>query len=144
MLNEDDFNLKEEKAEGKTEEKGEHHAEAGEHGAAGEEAAAVHHSSGNHDTLPQDICLFLFLMMFIGHLMKQFSGWTGIPYTSTITVIGLAFGMLTEKYGLGRLGKAILAYSNITPHTLLLIFLPALIFESAFNSDWHIFKVELG
>ena len=28
-------------------------------------------------------------------------------------------------------------------HTLLLLFLPALIFESAFNSDWHIFKVEL-
>ena len=82
--------------------------------------------------------------MFIGHIMKQFSGWSGIPYTSTITVVGLVFGMLTEKYGMGRLGKAILAYSNITPHTLLLIFLPALIFESAFNSDWHIFKVELG
>jgi NhaP-type Na+/H+ or K+/H+ antiporter len=24
-----------------------------------------------------------------------------------------------------------------------LVFLPPLIFESAFNSDWHIFKVEL-
>ena len=29
------------------------------------------------------------------------------------------------------------------PHLLLLLFLPALIFESAFNTDWHIFKVEL-
>jgi len=26
---------------------------------------------------------------------------------------------------------------------ILLVFLPALIFESAFNSDWHIFKIEL-
>tara|TARA_B110000285_G_C15124183_1_gene619104 strand:+ start:610 stop:789 length:180 start_codon:yes stop_codon:yes gene_type:complete len=59
-------------------------------------------------------------------------------------VIGLVFGVLEARYGMGRLGKAILAYSNITPHSLLLIFLPALIFESAFNSDWHIFKVELG
>ena len=144
-LSEEDFNLKEEKLpHHESIEKGEHHAAGGEHAAAGGEGTAVHHSSGNHDTLPQDICLFLFIMMFIGHLMKQFSGWTGIPYTSTITVVGLAFGMLTEKYGMGRLGKAILAYSNITPHTLLLIFLPALIFESAFNSDWHIFKVELG
>jgi NhaP-type Na+/H+ or K+/H+ antiporter len=30
------------------------------------------------------------------------------------------------------------------PHLLMMIFLPALIFESAFNSDWHIFKHELG
>ena len=30
------------------------------------------------------------------------------------------------------------------PHLLLMIFIPALIFESAFNSDWHIFKVEFG
>ena len=30
------------------------------------------------------------------------------------------------------------------PHLLLLLFIPALIFESAFNSDWHIFKVEIG
>mmetsp|Transcript_29366 Transcript_29366/g.44326 ORF Transcript_29366/g.44326 Transcript_29366/m.44326 type:complete len:327 (+) Transcript_29366:728-1708(+) len=28
------------------------------------------------------------------------------------------------------------------PHLMLLLFIPALIFESAFNSDWHIFKVE--
>jgi len=31
----------------------------------------------------------------------------------------------------------------MNPHLLLLLFIPALIFESAFNSDWHIFKVEL-
>jgi len=30
------------------------------------------------------------------------------------------------------------------PHLLLMLFIPALIFESAFNSDWHIFKVEFG
>jgi hypothetical protein len=60
-------------------------------------------------------------------------------------VIGLVVGVLTEKYGHDtRLGDALMVYSNIGPHTLLLVFLPALIFESAFNSDWHIFKVELG
>lgn len=30
------------------------------------------------------------------------------------------------------------------PHLLLFIFIPALIFESAFSTDWHIFKVEFG
>jgi len=37
-----------------------------------------------------------------------------------------------------------MVYSKLNAHLLLLIFLPALIFESAFNSDWHIFKVELA
>jgi len=45
---------------------------------------------------------------------------------------------------LGRLGVAINIWSQIEPHLILLIFLPALIFESAFNSDWHIFKVEFA
>ena len=69
---------------------------------------------------------------------------TGIPYTSMITVIGFLLGWFEEKYGLGRMGDAVEVYSNFPPHMFLLVFLPALIFESAFNSDWHIFKVELG
>ena len=59
-------------------------------------------------------------------------------------MIGVIFGVLSIKIEMGRIGKAIIAYSDFNPHLLLLIFLPALIFESAFNSDWHIFKVELG
>jgi len=72
--------------------------------------------------------------------MKQFNHWSGIPYTSLITIIGLLLGMYYKH--MGRIGKAIEAYSQINAHALLLLFLPALIFESAFNSDWHIFKVE--
>jgi len=36
------------------------------------------------------------------------------------------------------------ALSNIDPHLLLFVFLPALIFESAFNSDWHTFRKLFG
>jgi len=68
--------------------------------------------------------------------------WSGIPYTSLITVLGVFFGIYYE--GLGRLGVAIKVWSSFDAHLLLLIFLPALIFESAFNSDWHIFKIEFG
>ena len=76
--------------------------------------------------------------------MKIVSSWSGLPYTSLITAIGFCLGVLEEKYSLGRIGDAIEVYSNFPPHMFLLVFLPALIFESAFNSDWHIFKVELG
>mmetsp|Transcript_5431 Transcript_5431/g.9149 ORF Transcript_5431/g.9149 Transcript_5431/m.9149 type:complete len:461 (+) Transcript_5431:541-1923(+) len=59
-----------------------------------------------------------------------------------ITVLGLFTGIYADS--LGRLGPAIHIWSSIDPHLILLLFLPALIFESAFNSDWHIFKVEFA
>ena len=34
-------------------------------------------------------------------------------------------------------------FSNTQPHSILLLFLPPLVFESSFNADWHIFKREL-
>lgn len=75
--------------------------------------------------------------------MKQFSAFSGIPFTSLITVIGVVLGIISEQYSLGLIGEAIKVYASLNAHLILLIFLPALIFESAFNSDWHIFKVEL-
>lgn len=83
----------------------------------------------------------MLLCMFIGQLFKQFASWSGIPYTSLITILGLVLGVYYKE--LGRLGVALNIWSQIDPHLLLLLFLPALIFESAFNSDWHIFKVEM-
>ena len=81
---------------------------------------------------------FLFLQLLIGEAMKAFSLWSGIPYTSLITVVGLILGVYHDK--LGILGKGMQKWSEVGPHDLLLIFLPALIFESAFNTDWHIIK----
>ena len=88
-----------------------------------------------------DVTLFLFVALFIGQIMKIFSLKTKIPYTSLITIIGLFLGIFSQN--LGRFGEAIQVWSRINPHLLLLVFLPALIFESAFKSDWHIFKVEM-
>lgn len=56
-----------------------------------------------------------------------------------ITVFGLflgSFGHYMEE----TTAASIKAWSEIDPHLLLFVFLPALIFESAFNSDWHIFR----
>ena len=74
--------------------------------------------------------------------MKDIASYIKLPYTSLITVGGVILGVLNVNYrdSMGRIGVAVDAYSDIPPHFLLLVFLPALIFESAFNSDWHIFK----
>jgi hypothetical protein len=99
----------------------------------------------HHDTLALDLCFLLFIMLALGQFMKSVAEVTGLPYTSLITVAGVVLGICSVRYAdaWGRYGKAIVAYSDFPPHLLLLVFLPPLIFESAFNSDWHIFKVEL-
>ena len=104
--------------------------------------AGEHKHAHAHDTSKLDVVLFLFMCLLIGNLFKPLAGAIGVPYTSLITILGVIFGIFYKK--MGRLGVAIEIWSQMDPHLLLLLFIPALIFESAFNSDWHIFKVEMG
>lgn len=85
---------------------------------------------------------FLFFCLVFGQLIKQFANWTGIPYTSLITVFGMILGVFC--HGDGRFGTAMRTWSEFDPHLMLFVFLPALIFESAFNSDFHIFSKIFG
>ena len=57
-----------------------------------------------------------------------------------ITVFGFVIGLTTD-FGAEAAMKAL---TSIDPHVILLVFMPALIFESAFNSEWYIFKKEIG
>lgn len=59
-----------------------------------------------------------------------------------LTIVGVCVGLLAPY--LGSLEDTIVASSEISPHTILLLFLPALLFESAFHSDWHLFKKQLS
>ena len=40
------------------------------------------------------------------------------------------------RHLLGDVGQSTDVISHINPHLLLLVFIPCLIFESAFNCDW--------
>jgi len=102
-----------------------------------EGGAAGHENSG------KDAVVFLFLQLFVGQLLKQFSAWSGVPYTSLITVAGCVVGAAASRMPMA-LCRTVVGWSHINPHDLLMLFLPALIFESAMGSDWHIFKMELA
>jgi len=82
---------------------------------------------------------YIFLCLFSGQLLKHISNNTGIPYTPMITMGGFLVGM-TETGG-NAVTKSL---TEVDPHVILLIFMPALIFESAFNSDWYVFKKQIG
>lgn len=42
------------------------------------------------------------------------------------------------------MGKSAVLISQLNPNGIIAIFLPALIFESAFRTEWHLFKKTSG
>jgi NhaP-type Na+/H+ or K+/H+ antiporter len=52
-----------------------------------------------------------------------------------VTILGIVIGLTP----IGDTA-AIQVIENLDPHVILLLFIPPLIFESAYNSDWHTFR----
>lgn len=61
----------------------------------------------------------------------------GVPYTTTIAILGFILGFFVQG---GTLYKAMEPWEKLDPHIMLMLFMPALIFESAFKTDWYIFR----
>lgn len=96
------------------------------------------HSSG------LTIMVFVILAFLIGALIRYKLKDTGIPYSVALLVIGLAIGYLARQGFLGGedalLREGIHMVANIDPHLILFLFLPSLLFESAFAMEVHLFK----
>jgi NhaP-type Na+/H+ or K+/H+ antiporter len=96
-------------------------------------------SSEEHgDHLGAYTIFVLFLQLTLGLILKLVGSKTGIPYTLLITIMGIIMGIFAKD--LGTVGEGIEEWSEMGAHDILLIFLPALIFESAFSVNWHIMK----
>lgn len=68
---------------------------------------------------------------------------TPVPYTVILIVLGLAFGAATTVDALSFL-QDFTAMARMDPHLMLFVFLPILIFESAFVMDVHTFRKTIG
>jgi len=84
------------------------------------------------------IVLFTFGGLLVGATLREFSKKTKFPYTPLLLLVGLLAGMFLDE--LQIFGEATKLALKIEPHGILMIFIPTLIFESAFNADWYIFK----
>lgn len=73
------------------------------------------------------------------HVLKR----TPIPYTVILICLGLAFGAASNVEKLSFL-QDFTGIARMDPHLMLYIFLPTLIFESAFVMDVHTFKKTIG
>ena len=63
---------------------------------------------------------------------------TTIPYTPLLIIFGMIIGLLNEN--LWEIGHSTNFVLGLSGHTILLVFIPPLIFESSFNTDFFTFK----
>ncbi|NQY94758.1 MAG: cation:proton antiporter, partial [Campylobacteraceae bacterium] len=90
------------------------------------------------------VLLFVIGSILIGALTMISVKGTKLPYTVALLLLGLALG------GLDRIGffhnfmpivsESIALVVDIDPHLFLFVFLPTLIFESAYSLEVHLFK----
>lgn len=75
----------------------------------------------------------------VRHLLKD----TSLPYTVILIVLGMLLGGL-PSWSPMAFTNDYLQIARLDPHLMLIIFLPTLIFESAFALDVHTFKKMIG
>ena len=110
---------------------------ADQHKCAATEAHAAH-----EDHPPPYNILVIFVIGALGAFFRHNFSDSRIPYTVILFISGATFDGLA-KYAISGLQKYV-DLADIDPHLLFYIFLPVLIFESAFAVDWFVFKQVLG
>jgi NhaP-type Na+/H+ or K+/H+ antiporter len=89
------------------------------------------------------VLFFLFFSLTVAIVIKSLQKvWSFIPFTPTLFISSIVMGKFSDH--LGIVGDSIHATSGIDPRGILLIFLPPLIFESSFSSDWYVFRKQVG
>ncbi|CAI5491589.1 unnamed protein product [Closterium sp. Naga37s-1] len=90
-----------------------------------------------HTSGPEVALVFIGVSLALGALCRQVLSNTRIPYTVALLLVGVGLGALEYYVNLGLLGESIRMWANIDPELVLYVFLPALLFESAFSFEFH-------
>ncbi|XP_071477800.1 sperm-specific sodium:proton exchanger-like [Diadema antillarum] len=100
----------------------------------------THHSEESHDSphihAPK-VVVFIFGCCLLGAISRSILKKVPIPYTVVLLVLGALLGFTASNVPLVEQHTTDIAHMD--PHVLLQIFLPILIFESAFAMDVHTF-----
>ena len=92
----------------------------------------------HHVSTGGTIILFAFSTLLIGSVLKEVKKTTNIPNTPMVLIAGGFLGYYSHRLPL--IGHAIKSVTQIDPHTLLMIFIPGLVFEGAYNTDGYTFN----
>lgn len=90
------------------------------------------------------VLLFVTAALLIGAVTRQRLKDKALPYTVALLLIGLLLGLGNQNLWLAQqlptASQTLNLVANIDPHLILFVFLPILIFESAFSMEVHLFK----
>jgi hypothetical protein len=70
--------------------------------------------------------LFIFFGLLCGSILREINKKTGVPYTPMLLVLGILLGYFRND--LGPVGSSVTIISGMSPHMILLVFIPVLIF----------------
>jgi NhaP-type Na+/H+ or K+/H+ antiporter len=100
----------------------------------------MHH--GPEFLIIQVICFILIIGAAVRMLTKYFK----LPYTIVIMLVGMAVGYTLDHSGQSQEGvlNALAHPETVSPDLIIFIFLPILIFESAYSLEVHSFQRSLG
>lgn len=91
-----------------------------------------------HESVGGTIILFAFSTLLIGSILREVKKKTGIPYTPMVLIAGAFLGYYSHF--IPFIGNPIETVAHIDAHTLLMIFIPGLVFEGAYNTDGYTFN----
>ncbi|CAD8098564.1 unnamed protein product [Paramecium primaurelia] len=88
-----------------------------------------------------NVAYLLTLGILLGLTLREVNKKTKFPYSPMVLSCGLLIGLLQSS--LGYLGESASILSHMHPHLIVYVFIPVLLFESAFNCDWYVFKYQM-
>ena len=100
---------------------------------------ASHHHAAHHKISRGGIVIFFtFVALMIGAIFTEIKKKFNIPYTPMILILGVFVGLYHDSIGV--FGDSVEVVNGIDPHTLLMIFIPGLVFEGSYNTDGYTFS----
>ena len=98
-----------------------------------------------HSSPELSTVLILSLSLIVGAITRAISQRTKFPFTVAMLLLGIAMGVGIQVAQLeGHLFELLGDGKAISPDLIVFVFLPALVFESAFALDVHAFAKDLG
>ncbi|GAA4504365.1 sodium:proton antiporter [Pseudaeromonas paramecii] len=91
---------------------------------------------------PVLLVLFGIVGLLLGALVRRSLRHSPLPYSVALLLMGLLIGLASRYWGdpQAALTQGLDQLTRIEPHLLLFLFLPTLIFESAFAMETHLFR----
>ncbi|GAB0494812.1 hypothetical protein MMPV_006108 [Pyropia vietnamensis] len=87
------------------------------------------------------VIIFPLIALLLGVMAQPMTRVIRFPYTLMLLVLGALLGVLGCSVKMGLLTTSLRQWVHLSPpNTFFFVFLSPLIFEAAFNTEWHIFK----